>query len=153
MIRAPWRGLLAAAALAGGAATAAPPERVIIGYVFVQDRVLDPGEIAGDQLTHVNYAFANIADGRVVEGFANDAQNFKALAAVRARHPRLRLLVSVGGWTWSGGFSDMAATREGRARFVASAVEFVRRHDLDGFDVDWEYPGLPGAGNPHRAED
>ena len=26
-------------------------------------------------------------------------------------------------------------------------MEFVRRHDLDGFDVDWEYPGLPGAGN------
>jgi chitinase len=37
--------------------------------------------------------------------------------------------------------------------FVASAVDFVRRHDLDGFDVDWEYPGLPGYGNPHRPED
>jgi chitinase len=143
---------LAAAALTLGAA-AAPPERVIIGYVFVQDRRLDPAEIAGDKLTHVNYAFADIRDGRVVEGFAHDAENFRALAAVRRRNPHLRLLVSVGGWTWSGGFSEMAATREGRARFVESAVDFVRRHDLDGFDVDWEYPGLPGAGNPHRPED
>jgi chitinase len=126
---------------------------VIIGYVFVQDRLLDPAEIAGDKLTHVNYAFADIRDGKVVEGFARDAENFKALGAVRAKHPHLRLLVSVGGWTWSGGFSDMAATAEGRRRFVQSAIDFVRRHDLDGFDVDWEYPGLPGAGNPHRPED
>src|SRR5688572_32848122 len=64
-------GLAVAGTLALGAARA-PAERVIIGYVFVQDRVLDPKEIAGDKLTHVNYAFANIRDGRVVEGFAND---------------------------------------------------------------------------------
>jgi len=36
---------------------------------------------------------------------------------------------------------------------VESAVDFVRRHDLDGFDVDWEYPGLPGNGNTNRPED
>src|SRR5205814_343981 len=54
---------------------------------------------------------------------------------------------------WSGGFSDVAATPESRARFVASAVDFVRRHDLDGFDVDWEYPGMPGYGNPNRPQD
>ena len=146
-----WAALAAVLAAAPGRAPEAG--RVIIGYVFVQDRLLDPAEIAGDKLTHVNYAFADIRDGKVVEGFARDAENFKALGAVRARHPHLRLLVSVGGWTWSGGFSDMAATAEGRRRFVESAVDFVRRHDLDGFDVDWEYPGLPGAGNPHRPED
>ena len=144
---------LLAAVLAAAPGPASEAGRVIIGYVFVQDRLLDPAEIAGDKLTHINYAFADIRDGKVVEGFARDAENFKALGAVRAKHPHLRLLVSVGGWTWSGGFSDMAATSEGRRRFVESAVDFVRRHDLDGFDVDWEYPGLPGAGNPHRPED
>lgn len=38
-------------------------------------------------------------------------------------------------------------------RFVARTVAFVKRHDLDGFDVDWEYPGLPGDGNPHGPQD
>jgi GH18 family chitinase len=32
---------------------------VIIGYVFAQDRVLDPAAIAAEKLTHINYAFAN----------------------------------------------------------------------------------------------
>jgi chitinase len=126
---------------------------VIIGYVFAQEQVLDPAAIAAEKLTHINYAFANVKEGRVVEGFAHDAENYRILTSLRARNPELKVLVSVGGWTWSGGFSDAALTAKTRRRFVKSAVSFVRRHDLDGFDVDWEYPGLVGAGNVYRPED
>jgi chitinase len=128
------------------------PGRVIIGYVFPRDRVIEPAEIAADKLTHVNYAFVNVEKGVAVEA-PKDAEHLRALTGLRARHPHFKVLVSAGGWTWSGGFSEAAATAESRARFVASAVDFVRRHDLDGFDVDWEYPGLPGNGNPHGPQD
>jgi chitinase len=127
--------------------------RVIIGYVFPRGRVIEPLEIDASKLTHVNYAFANIEKGVVVEGSARDAENLRALTGLRLKSPQFKVLVSVGGWTWSGGFSDAALTPESRARFVQSAVDFVRRHDLDGFDVDWEYPGLPGYGNPHGPQD
>lgn len=141
-------------AVAAGQGPWAPADgRVIIGYVFAKDDLLDPATIAAEKLTHINYAFANIKDGLVVEGFAHDLENLRVLTGLRQRNPRLRILVSVGGWTWSGGFSDAARTRESRQRFVQSAVEFVQRHDLDGFDVDWEYPGLPGYGNVNRPED
>jgi chitinase len=143
--------MLAVAVLSAFAMPAKAP--VIIAYIFPQDDVIDPAQIAADKLTHINYAFANVRDGQVVEGFAKDDQNFKVLAALRRTHPALKILVSVGGWTWSGGFSDAALTAESRRRFVTSAVNFVRRHDLDGFDVDWEYPGLPGNGNVNRPED
>jgi chitinase len=147
--------LAAAGVLAAAPHQAAPaaPRLALIGYLFPQDTVIDPASLDADKLTHVNYAFANIRDGRVVEGFAHDAENFTVLAGVRRTHPHLRVLVSVGGWTWSGGFSDAALTADSRRRFVASAVEFVRRHDLDGFDVDWEYPGQRGNGNVNRPED
>jgi len=141
------------AVAAGTVGPAKAPEPAIIAYVFPQEKLIDPATIAADRLTHINYAFADIKDGVVVEGFANDALNFKVLTGRRRQHPQLKIMVSVGGWTWSGGFSDAALTPESRRRFVASAVAFVRRHDLDGFDVDWEYPGLPGFGNPHRPED
>jgi len=146
-------GLLALPAAPSAAPAVRPSDRVIIAYVFPQDRVIDPAEIAAEKLTHINYAFADIKGGKVVEGFAHDAENFKVLAGLRKRHPQLRILVSVGGWTWSGAFSDMVLTPKSRAVFVESALAFVRRNDLDGFDVDWEYPGLPGNGNPHRPED
>jgi len=141
-------------ALAAAEGPSRPPEgRVIIGYVFAQDRVLDPAAIAAEKLTHINYAFANIKDGRVVEGFASDDANYRVLTSLRQRNPSLKILVSVGGWTWSKDFSDAVLTPASRAKFVESAIDFVRRHDLDGFDVDWEYPGLPGDGNVNRPED
>ena len=126
---------------------------VLIGYVFVKDALVDPAQIAADRLTHINYAFANIRDGQAVEGFEHDAENLAALTGLRREHPNVKVLISVGGWTWSGGFSDAALTPESRARFVASAVDLLRRHDLDGLDIDWEYPGQPGIGNTYRPED
>ncbi len=141
-------GLLAAIAAGAG-----PRPYALIAYVFPRAGVVDPGEIAAEKLTHVNFAFANVVGGQVVEGSKDDASEIRALTSLRARHPALKVLASVGGWTWSGGFSDAVLTPQARARFVASAVEFLRRHDLDGIDIDWEYPGLPGNSNVHRPED
>jgi chitinase len=145
--------VLLAAVAASPPAEGPPPKAAIIGYVFPQERLLAPDEVDAAKLTHINYAFANVKDGRLVEGFAHDAENLRVLTGLRARNPELRVLVSVGGWTWSKGFSDAALTAESRQRFCESAVAYVKRHDLDGLDVDWEYPGLPGDSNPYRPED
>ncbi len=147
-MKARWAWLFMA--LLGGLGSSADSQtvgtrHVVIGYLFPQNQLLDPAQIAAGKLTHINYAFANLHDGQVVEGFARDAENFAVLGAVRRSHPHLKLLVSVGGWTWSKGFSDAVLTPERRQRFVESAVAFVRRHDLDGFDVDWEYPVCPAT--------
>lgn len=125
----------------------------VIGYVFPQNAVLKAGDIDAHSLTRINYAFANIQDGRMVLGFSHDAENFAVLAALRKSNPSLKILVSVGGWLWSGGFSDAALTPRSRALFIQSVAEFLARYDLDGLDIDWEYPGMPGAGHPFRSED
>jgi chitinase len=132
------------------AETAGP---VIVAYVFPQDNPLRDGEVAAQKLTRINYAFANIKGGLIVNGFSHDDQNFASLVALKQQNPSLTVLVSVGGWLWSGGFSDMALTKGSRAAFIASVVEFVGHHQLDGLDIDWEFPGLPGATNNFRPED
>src|SRR5207344_3270471 len=78
---------------------------------------------AAEKLTHINYAFANIKDGLMVEGYAGDPENYRTLNNLKERNPQLKILVSVGGWTWSGGFSDMALTPQSRKRFIDSAVD------------------------------
>ena len=126
---------------------------VVAGYVFAQDVELMPGQIDAQSLTRVNYAFANIKDGVMVTGFAKDAENYAYLTGLRKQNPSLTVLVSVGGWLWSTNFSDVSLTAASRKRFIQSVMEFLSRYDLDGLDIDWEYPGMVGAGHPFRAED
>lgn len=130
-----------------------PVNKEIIAYVFPQDRVLSADEVNGRRLTRINYAFANIKNGEIVEGFPHDSENLAILNQLKRSNPALKILVSVGGWTWSGGFSDAALTPQSRARFIASAVSLIERHHLDGIDIDWEYPGQAGNGNTFRPED
>jgi chitinase len=125
----------------------------VVAYVFPQNHIIQPGEIAVQKLTRINYAFANIKDNKIIEGFPTDVQNFAALEALKKENPSLTVLVSVGGWLWSGNFSDMALTKKSRAAFIQSVTAFLERYHLDGLDVDWEYPGLPGATNRFRPED
>ncbi|WLT31244.1 glycosyl hydrolase family 18 protein [Geothrix sp. PMB-07] len=141
------------AVAAGDHAMPSPAPKTVIAYVFPQDRRLGPQEVDPTRLTHINYAFADIKNGRMVEGFKHDTENYRVLNGLKAKNPALKVLVSVGGWTWSGGFSDASLTAESRKVFVESAMAYVDRHDLDGLDVDWEYPGLPGYGNVNRPED
>lgn len=134
-------------------AFAAAHKPVIAGYVFPDGASLQPGQIDARDLTRINYAFANIEKGDVVLGFPTDAANLKVLGGLRGQNPALQILLSVGGWSWSAHFSDAALTEASRQIFISSAMDLIDRYQLDGLDVDWEYPGQRGAGNTFRAED
>jgi chitinase len=137
----------------GWAAAAAPSQPIVAGYIFTQAKVLPPNAVDAQSMTRINYAFANIADGRMVLGAPADAANFAQLTALRQQNPSLTVLVSVGGWLWSTNFSDISLTHKSREIFIQSAIEFLAHYDLDGLDIDWEYPGMKGAGHSFRSED
>ena len=148
--------LTAAACVVGvlpEAANAGAAKPVIAAYVFPRDTLLTQDQVDAQKLTRVNYAFSNISGGRMVEGYPEDASNLAVLHALKLKNPQLTVLVSVGGWLWSTGFSDMALTSTSRSAFIESVDNFVTRYELDGLDIDWEYPGLIGSGHPFRPED
>ncbi|HEY3625916.1 MAG TPA: glycoside hydrolase family 18 protein [Terracidiphilus sp.] len=131
----------------------AAESKAVVAYVFPREVVLQSGQIDAQRLTRINFAFANIVNGRMVAGDEHDPENLSFLVSLKNENPSLTVLVSVGGWLWSTNFSDMALTAESRAVFIQSVMEFLDKYRLDGLDIDWEYPGLPGAGHPFRAED
>jgi chitinase len=96
--------------------------------------------------------------------------NFNQLKELKAKYPNLKILLSIGGWTYSKYFSDVAATAASRQKFVSSCVDLYLKGNLpvqggfggtgaaagifDGFDLDWEYPGTLGhVGNHYSAND
>jgi len=135
-------------------AQAKSDQYVITAYVFPRNMILTADQVAANKLTRINFAFANIDQGRIVEGDPSDAANLATLVGLKKENPHLTVLVSVGGWLWSGRFSDAALTPASRAKFIDSVADFITRHNLDGLDIDWEYPAMAGAaGNVFRPED
>ncbi|RKP24076.1 glycoside hydrolase superfamily, partial [Syncephalis pseudoplumigaleata] len=112
---------------------------------------MPPGKIDYSKLTHINYAFA-LVDTKT---YAPTIQTASTLAEVvkHAHRHNVRVAVSIGGWSGSGPFSAMAADPSKRRRFVQQTRDFVAKHNLDGVDIDWEYPGRETNGVAGRKDD
>jgi chitinase len=158
-------------------------------------------QIPADRLNVIDYAFAMPTDAGTcalsdpwsdyqaptwsgtnsVDGVADDPSdpnqhlfgNFNQLVKLKARHPNLKVVMSIGGWTLSKYFSDVAATAAARQKFVQSCIDLIIKGNLptggwptqaggqgvaaglfDGIDIDWEYPGIdPGNGAHHSPAD
>jgi chitinase len=151
-------------------------------------------QIPADDLNVIDYAFATAtasgscaltdawsdyqaptwSGANAVNGVADDPSNvnqhlfgnFEQLMELKELHPGLRIEMSIGGWTGSKYFSDVAATAASRQAFVASCIDLIIDGNLpgggwpegaggpgaaaglfDGINIDWEYPGKdPGNG-------
>jgi chitinase len=130
------------------------------------------GDGAGD--ADADYArpmsAAQSVDGAADTGWETLRGNFNQLRKLKAKYPNLKILMSLGGWTYSKYFSDVAATDAARKKFVTSCLDIYLKGNLpvyngaggpgsaagifDGIDLDWEWPGSEGhAGNHVRAAD
>ncbi|WP_328466710.1 glycoside hydrolase family 18 protein [Actinoplanes sp. NBC_00393] len=145
---------------------------------------------AAAKLTHINYAFGPVTAAGVcdsadpwadwgtsfsaensVDGVADVAGqpiagNLNQLAELKKKNPKLKALISLGGWTGSAYFSDAVLTDASRKKLVSSCIDLWIKGNLpglpagvaagifDGIDLDWEWPGSSGnAGNIIRPED
>ena len=142
-------------------AIAAPPpfiksktKPVIIGYVGGFRGLISTDSIDVWRLSHINYAFIDIKDNRAwLHNEATDTINLRKLSELKKINPGLKILISIGGWTWSKNFSDATLTDTSTKNFALSAVSIVSKFNLDGIDIDWEYPGMIGDNNKYRPED
>ena len=163
--------LLAAIALISPSGPEPSPAFRVVGYYaeWTADKYPLAGIPAG-RLTHVNYAFGKIANNTLTwnasvavdQVYPGDCRDsgcahglFNQITALKKNHPHLRFLMSVGGWTDSGPFYEMAATDQSRRTFASSCAAFLERYpQFDGIDIDWEHPVVGGLqpGQPRDAQ-
>ena len=147
----------------------------IFGYFTewsIYDRQFSVDMIPAKQLTHILYAFTlpnpsqadynllasnykyppkpyhpEIAEGTMV--FQDEYAvgiNIPKLKQLKTQYPNLKVLISIGGWSFSWIFSKIFANSTTRTNLVRSSVKYVIDNGFDGLDIDWEYPGKKGMG-------
>ncbi|ELU39785.1 glycoside hydrolase family 18 and carbohydrate-binding module family 5 protein [Rhizoctonia solani AG-1 IA] len=145
--------------------TAAPGGKVNVGY-FTNWGVYDAQNITTDTITHILYAFGD-CDGQTgmaklsdtysdqqivflyippVDGDTWDesGNNLYQLYALKLKHRTIKVLLSIGGWTYSqAGHFDFVTSASARATFVNSSIALMEDNGLDGIDIDYEYPETP----------
>lgn len=154
------------------------PQKYVVGAYYpewaIYDRNFQVKDMPAKNLTHIFYAFAKIDSNGEVATFdpwaatqitfngkytweqssANQAGNLAELKALKSQNPHLSNMLSIGGWTLSSPFSDVALTDASRKKFATSAVNFIVKYGFDGIDLDWEYPVGGGLeGNVNRPAD
>ena len=108
-----------------------------------------------EMMTHINYAFAElyVRDG-VYQGFKvqGNLSRFEQIASLKNQNPDLKICLSFSHTVANsdnkqdGGFSAMCKSEAGRRAFAEDCLAFLKKYNLDGVDLDWEFPGLSWSG-------
>ncbi|MDT0434716.1 MULTISPECIES: glycoside hydrolase family 18 chitinase [Streptomyces] len=171
----PVSGAVAVHTTGGGTTPPPTGDKVKLGYFtewgiygrnYNVKNLVTSGSAA--KITHINYAFGNVTGGKCAIGdsyadydkaFTADQSvsgtadtwdqplrgNFNQLRQLKAKYPKIKVLWSFGGWTWSGGFGEAAKNPAAFAQSCYDLVEDPRWADVfDGIDIDWEYPNACG---------
>lgn len=144
-------GLVTAFSVLKNRSDSKEPSVAVMAY-YVPEKEYHPEELPLHQLTHIIFSFTHVIDGKMQFRNEEDGKKLEQLVEQRKNHPNLKVMIACGGWG-ADGFSDMSHTAENRKKFVESVVEFNQKYQLDGLDIDWEYPAIPAAGTGARPED
>ena len=108
-------------------------EPIIVAYVasWGSQRMPDP-----TLMTHINYAFGNVS--KTFDSVdLRDTEFLHGVWALKKQNPKLKIVLSIGGWT-AGNFSEMAADERCRLSFARDCKRVVDQYGFDGIDIDWE---------------
>ncbi len=111
-----------------------------------------------DKYTHIIFSFAKVSEEEMVPMFFDEVYNEETNSYdvveksentqlemvsnyLKTNFPNIKLTVAFG----KGPFCKMSKTEATRKKFAEGCKAWMEKYDLDGFDVDWEYPDIGGC--------
>lgn len=127
-------------------------EMAVIAYYSGNSKAIDNFQVK--KLTHIIYSFCHLKGNRLNVDNAGDSATIKKLVSLKSINPKLKVLLSLGGWGGCEFCSPVFATETGRDEFAKSVKEINDHFGTDGIDLDWEYPAIEGfPGHKYHSSD
>ncbi|MEC5167184.1 chitinase [Flavobacterium sp. PL11] len=124
----------------------------VIAYYTGDNKKINEYEV--QKLTHIIYSFCHLKNGKLNVNTAQDSLSIKHLVALKAINPKLKIMLSLGGWGGCANCSEAFSTADGRKVFAKSVKQVNDYFKTDGIDLDWEYPTIEGPpGHLYQAAD
>lgn len=141
------RGCFEAIASKKSVLSATPKKLMNVAYVTSDTECLpDPNLV-----THIYYAFAEVKPDFTGVDIENP-ERFRQILDLKKQNPNLKIALSIGGYR-KAGFSEVCASKKFRKVFVADLKKKVKDYNLDGIDLDWEFPTTSDGGHTSSPED
>lgn len=116
-------------------------EPALIGYYAGDGSRLSEHHV--EYLTHLIWCFAHVVDDSMHIA-PEQYKVIRGMVDLKARNPRLKVLLSMGGWGGCANCSAVFSREEGRSLFAKSVKHQLEITGTDGIDLDWEYPAVQG---------
>lgn len=114
----------------------------IIGYATGRAETIRQFPL--NKLTHLIYSFLKIQNDTLTFHDSTQESSVRQLVALKQTYPGLKIMVSIGGWSGCSFCSDLFASPTHRENFARTTATLFREYDIDGIDLDWEYPAIEG---------
>ena len=124
----------------------------VIAYYAGDEKSID--EFNLDGVDQIIYSFLHLKGNKLAIDNQVDSLTLLNVVNQKKKYPKLKVLVSLGGWGGCKTCSDAFSTEEGRVEFAISTANIIELFNADGIDLDWEYPGISGfPGHNYKPED
>jgi chitinase len=110
----------------------------VVGYFPSYRVVADVPDVKFKMCNIVNYAFAKINASGSLTTCTNAEANHLISVRDKARLNNAKVFISISGL--ASDFKTMATNASSRTAFIVQTMTLVRNFNLDGVDMDWEFP-------------
>lgn len=125
---------------------------VISGYYAGSLTAIDSFSV--NKLNYIIFSFCHLKGNQLHVGSSNDSLLIQKMVGYKVNNPRMKVILSLGGWGGCRDCSPVFSTKTGRKEFAVSTKELLDYFNADGIDLDWEYPAVAGyPGHPYSLGD
>ena len=124
----------------------------VIAYYAGDEKSINEFDLEG--VDQIIYSFLHLKGNKLAIDDKKDSLTLLNVINQKKKYPKLKVLVSLGGWGGCETCSDIFSSKKARTEFAISTADIIESFNADGIDLDWEYPGISGyPGHSYKLED